>query len=187
MAKELSGAKWVDRFPDAKTTDALDKTFRPGCEAFIAAIRAAAGTVKVNSTRRPVERAYLMHYSWRIFKKAINPQNVPAKAGVDIEWVHRTSSGAIDLKKSRAAAKEMVNGYGIAFAPALNSRHSEGRAIDMNISWSKSLAIQNKAGTTVNISSKPRNGFNLALRKVGKSYDVTKHPSDPPHWSTDGK
>jgi hypothetical protein len=68
MAKELSGKKWVAKFPDAKTTASLANDFRPGCEAFIAAMRSAGATVTVSSTRRPAERAYLMHFSWRIFK-----------------------------------------------------------------------------------------------------------------------
>src|SRR6266436_1643783 len=107
MAKELSGKKWVARFPDAKTTASLANDFRPGCEAFIAAMRAAGATVTASSTRRPDERAKLMHFCWRIFKQTINPQNVPAKPGVDIEWVHTNPGGSVDLSASRAAARAM--------------------------------------------------------------------------------
>jgi hypothetical protein len=92
----------------------------------------------------------------------------------------------MDLAASRKAATAMVNGYDIAFQPAINSRHTQGRAIDMTISWTGKLNIENQSGEVVTISSTPRNGFNTALRKVGKTYDVTKHPTDPPHWSTDG-
>lgn len=187
MAKELSGSRWVQRFPDAKSTDALASDFGPGCRAFIAALRAGGARVIVSSTRRPAERAYLMHFCWRIFKGTMNPQNVPARPGVNIEWVHRGADGSVDLAASRAAAKAMVRAYGIAFAPALHSRHTEGRAIDMSIAWSGNLVIANKNGSKTTIRSKPRNGFNIALRRVGKTYKVTKHPTDPPHWSTDGR
>jgi|SRR3954454_20120564 len=185
-AKELSGAQWVARFPDGGATSQLAKDFRPGCEAFIAAMKAAGAGVAVSSTRRPVERAWLMHHSWRVHKQTLNPDKVPAKAGIDIDWVHRKADGTMDLTASRKAATAMVEGYDIAFQPALKSRHTEGRAIDMTISWSGKLNIKDKSGTLVAISSTPRTGFNLALRKVGKSFGVTKHASDPPHWSTDG-
>ena len=186
-AKELSGAQWVARFPDAGTTGTLANDFRSGCEAFIAAMRAAGAGVAISSTRRPAERAWLMHHAWRVHKKTLNPDNVPAKAGVNIDWVHRKADGAMDLTASRKAATAMVKGYDIAFQPALKSRHTEGRAIDMTISWTGKLDIKNKSGAAVTISSTPRNGANDALRKVGKSFGVTKHPTDPPHWSTDGR
>jgi len=187
MANEQSGKQWVSRFPDAKTTDALAKDFRPGCEAFIAAMRAAGATVKVSSTRRPDERAYLMFTCFRIAKKTLNPQNATPDKDVPIDWVHRKTDGSIDLTQSRKAAKEMVDAYDIAFAPARHSRHTEGHAIDMTISWSGKLEIASKDGSKTTISSTPRDGFNLALRRVGKTYGVTKHPKDAPHWSTDGR
>ncbi|MES0020230.1 hypothetical protein [Mesorhizobium sp. M0036] len=167
--------------------NALADDFRSGCVSFIAAIRAGGGNVTVNSTRRPAERAYLMHYSWRIHKKTINPQNVPSKTGVDIDWVHRNSDGTVNIEKSRNAATAMVEKYDIAFQPSLTSRHVTGHAIDMSIGWRGDLKVQAKDGTEKAISTLPRDGFNLSLRKVGKSYGVTKHSSDPPHWSTDGK
>jgi hypothetical protein len=55
--KELSGAQWVARFPDGKTTSALANDFRPGCESFIVAMKAAGAGVSISSTRRPAERA----------------------------------------------------------------------------------------------------------------------------------
>jgi len=187
MAKELSGVVWVSRFPDAKTTNELAGTFRSGCQAFIAAMEAGGAHVEVSSTRRPKERAHLMHYAWRIHKKTLNPQNVPSMAGVDIDWVHRRADGSINLTASRAAATAMVNAYDIAFQPALKSLHIDGKAIDMTISWSGSLSVADKSGKAVKIASTPRNGMNSDLRKVGASYGVKKHPSDRPHWSTTGK
>jgi hypothetical protein len=186
-AKELSGIVWVGRFPDAKNTSALADGFREGCEAFIAAMKTGGISVTVNSTRRPTERAYLMHYSWRIHKRTLNPQNVPAQAGVDIEWVHRDANGKIDLAASRRAASAMVAAYDIAFQPSLTSRHIQGRAVDMSLSWSGSVTIRNKSNQAVSITGSPRNGFNLTLRKVGQTFGVVKHSSDAPHWSTDGR
>lgn len=187
MAKELSGKQWVARFPDAKTNDGIEDGFRAGCEAFIQAVREAGGTVTISSTRRPDERAYLMHFAWRVFKQTINPQNVTGHPRVNIEWVHRKTDGSVDLAASRAAAKAMVFAYDIAFPPARKSRHTEGRAIDMTIKWKGNLVIKKRDSSTMTITGAPRNGFNLALRRVGKTYGITKHPKDPPHWSTDGR
>jgi hypothetical protein len=187
LVKELSGPEWVARFPDSAGTAALANRFRAGCEEFIAAMRAAGATVQISSTRRPAERAYLMHYCWQVHKRTISPQSVPAKAGVNIEWVHRKADGSLDLQKSRRAATAMVRAYDIAFRPALKSRHVEGLAIDMSISWSGDLSVARSGGGKVAIATTPRDGLNLKLRRVGKTYGVTKHPTDPPHWSTDGK
>ena len=183
MDREPSGPDWVGRFPDAGTTAALDPAFRPGCEAFIAAMKEAGISVEVASTRRPVERAYLMHYCWRIFKQTLNSQNVPAKAGVDIEWMHRDAGGAVDLAASRKAAAAMVRRYGIAFQPSLTSRHVEGKAIDMTIRWRGNVTLVDGQGARRAIAS----SFNQDLRRVGRSYGTVKHPSDAPHWSTDGR
>ncbi len=96
MAKELSGVVWVSRLPDTRNTSRLAGSFRSGCEAFIAAARAGGASVEVSSTRRPKERAHLMHFSWRIHKQTLNRQNVPSFRGIDIEWVHRRADGSID-------------------------------------------------------------------------------------------
>lgn len=187
MAKELSGVIWVGRFPDGGDVERLAPPFKASCMAFIAALRAAGVTVTVASTRRPRERAYLMHYAWRIHKRTLNPENVPAMKGVDIEWVHRKPDGSIDVKASRLAASAMVGKYGIAFQPALTSNHVEGLAIDMRTTWSGVLKIERKDGIVVEIASMPRTGANTALHRVGKTYGVIKLPKAPPHWSVNGR
>jgi hypothetical protein len=93
------------------------------------ALADAGANVTIAATFRPPERAYLMHFAWEIAHGNISPRDVPAMAGVAIEWVHSNAAA------SRAAAQEMVDGYGMAFIAALRSRHTEGRAIDMSISW----------------------------------------------------
>jgi hypothetical protein len=81
----------------------------------------------------------------------------------------------------------MVQGYDIVFKPVLTSRHTEGNAIDMDISWQGNLAITNAGGNTITITTTPRTGSgNAALQGVGASYGVRKLATDPPHWSTDG-
>ncbi len=113
--------------------------------------------VTISATKRPEERAYLMHWSWMIAKGHYDASKVSAKAGVNINWWHG------DQAKSEAAAQEMVDGYGInnlQVAPSLKSRHIEGNAIDMSISWSDSLKIKNADGTDVSITSTPRDGTN---------------------------
>jgi len=60
----------------------------------------------------------------------------------------------------------MVAGYGIAYRPALTSRHIQGRAIDMRITGWK--------------------GTEQELYARGASFGVRKLIKDPPHWSDDG-
>jgi len=183
----LSGPQWVSQFRESTSTDDLVDPFRGNVNRFLAALSTAGATVSIATTLRPPERAYLMHYSFRIAREALDPATVPAMAGVDIQWVHPGANGATDLAASRNAAEQMVQAYGIVFRPALSSRHTEGNAIDMDISWQGNLTIANAGGTQINITTSPRTGAgNAALQGVGASYGVRKLASDPPHWSSDG-
>ncbi len=185
ITDELSGAQWVSRFPGSASTSDLTGQFRSSVENFIAALTQAGASVIISATLRPVERAYLMHWSWKI-TNGTTPNSVPGMAGVDIEWVHPNNNASIQ------AAQAMVNAFGmgsLGVAPALNSRHTQGSAIDMSISWSGNLSIVKANGTTEVISSSPRTGMNSTLHAVGASYGVTKYQGsgvDRPHWSTDG-
>lgn len=186
-AKELSGEQWVTRFPTSKSIDKCVEPFKAGLTSFKAALDAAGATVDIAATLRTLERAYLMHWSWMIVKKSgTDPKTIPSMAGVNIEWDHGDST------KSTQAAQSMVDAYGIqklGEAPALNTRHSEGKAVDMSISWTGDLAIKNKDGTTTKITSDPKTGMNADLKTVGATYDVMKFvggEKDMPHWSTDG-
>lgn len=181
-SRSPSGAAWCAKFPNSASTSDLISAFRVGVDAFITAMRRGSATVQVSSTKRPPERAYLMHYAWRIAQQDIAAGDVPAMAGVDIEWVHSTEAA------SRQAAQDMVEGYGIVARPSLTSRHTEGRAIDMTIAWSGALVIADVSGTSTTISSTPRNGENADLIEIGATYRVIKatFAGDPPHWSDDG-
>ena len=78
-----------------------------------------------------------------IAHRKILPQNVPSYPGVYIEWNHGTND------KSISSAKRMVNAFGIQglhVSPALKSRHTEGHAIDMNISWTGVLKLSTPVG-----------------------------------------
>jgi hypothetical protein len=184
---ELSGPVWVPRFPTSTDLGTLEAGFQANVRRFIKALEDAGARVNVTATRRPVERAYLMHFAFLIARQNIDPSTVPKKAGVNILWVHPTPA------ESRQAAQQMCDGYGInnlGVAPALASRHTQDRAIDMTISWTGTLTIRQANGTTTAIASKPRDGTNAALITVGKTYGVIHLlavAKDPVHWSVDGR
>lgn len=128
-----------------------------------------------------------MYVAYRIARQNADPRNVETLDGVNICWLHKDARGNPDLAASKAAAEQMVVAYEIVYPPALNSRHTERRAIDMSITWTGELSIVDGNGDVVTIGSTPRNGDNAALHRVGASYGVIKLVSDPPHWSADGR
>jgi hypothetical protein len=184
---ELSGKIWVSRFPGSSALKDLDPGFRSGVEKFIQVLTQAGAAHKVVATLRPPERAYLMHYAWLIAKGLQDPNSVPARHGVDIDWSHSTHAASV------AAAKAMVSAFGISkslkVAPALDSRHTEGKAIDMSVSWTGNLTIALANGSHTTLTGAPRNHTNPALITVAATYHVIhfkKVSKDPTHWSTDG-
>jgi len=99
----------------------------------------------------------------------------------------------------------MVFAYGmqnLQVAPALNSRHIQGLAIDMHVAWGNwpdntTKSIRNKAGQMVEINKHVSTGTNIydnpdmnpQLIEVGRSYKVIRYrnpEADPDHWSMDG-
>ncbi len=187
MPKILSGAQWVNKFPNSTSIDDLAEPFQTNARKFMAALRAAGAAVSVNATLRSRERAYLMHWSFRIAREDYDPEKVEEMPSVEIEWVHKDAQGNKLSDASKRGAEQMVEGYDIAFRPVLVSRHTEGLAIDMDISWTTAaLKINDGASKAVTIKTGARNGSSPQLHKVGKSYGVIKLVSDPPHWSSDG-
>lgn len=181
----LSGAAWWHanqaRYPNSATIADLAQPFRGKVEAFVRALRDAGARVAVSATLRNKTRAHLMHYSWRVAKGLVAPKDVPALPGLRIRWDHG------DLARSRKGAQEMVDLFDIAYAPALASRHIEGRAIDMTIGWTGTIQVRDKQGKTRALGA-PRTGdANADLHQLGASYGVIKLVSDPPHWSDDGR
>jgi hypothetical protein len=189
---ELSGAQWVRRFPGSSSLRDLRLPFRDNVEAFVEALRAAGATVSISATYRPPKRAYLMHWSWRIAKRDLDPATVPAMDGVDIKWMHDGSDGTYSRTVSVAAARLMVNGMNmqsLGVAPALQSRHTLGYGIDMNIRWTGTLVIRDARDNTVRIETLPRTGMNRQLHQVSATYGVIKYNRagrDEPHWSDNG-
>jgi hypothetical protein len=185
---EPSGPSWVLRFSSSASPEDCIEPFRSNLKAFLVALTDAGAQVDIAATYRPPERAYLMHWSWKIARNLVDPRAVPAMSSVGIDWVHRTTSGDADIPKSRSAASQMVSLYGTVAQPALASRHTERRAVDMDISWTGSLPIRNADGTANQISTKPRSGMNDQLIALGGGYGVIKaqFAGDPPHWSEDG-
>lgn len=186
---EPSGSSWCARFPGSALTSDLDPSFRPGVEAFIAQLTSHGALVSISATYRPPERAYLMHYccliagyrdKTQIFHQ-INPADVPAMPGVDIDWTHQGAIGA-----ARAAAVAMKQGYMIAYPAALESNHTKRLAIDMTIRWKGQLTIRNAAGALAPILDPRCDGSNPDLWAIGKTFGVIKLPSDAPHWSFNG-
>jgi hypothetical protein len=182
---DLSGAAWWHanqaKYPGSNQVQDLEPAFRGKVEAFLAALWKAGASVHVSSTRRSPERAYLMHYSWAVAHGTIKPAAVPQRAGVHIRWDHG------DDQRSKRAAAEMVRLFGMKHQASLTSRHLEGEAIDMTISWTGTLKIANHNGKEFCIASTPRSGDNRDLHAVGATYGVIKLVTDPPHWSWDGK
>jgi D-alanyl-D-alanine dipeptidase len=177
---ELSGAHWVQRFPGSRSIFDTKPPFLDKISKFHQALLEAGAQVAINATLRPPERAYLMHFCVKISKGEIDPRKVPPMAGVGIQWFHG------DIARSKQAAQQMAEAYNIAFPPALNSRHTQGLAIDMTITWAGTLNIKDATGATRAIGA-PRTGHeNTALHRVGATYGVVKLVSDRPHWSSDG-
>ncbi len=179
----LSGASWWHanqaKYANSVRIEDLAPDFRAKVQYFINALREGGANVAISSTRRSRIRAYLMHVCWRIAANELPASGAPAETGCSIKWDHG------DGAKSRAAAKEMRDLFGIVFEPSLTSRHIDGLAIDMNISWQGTIRVRDAGGATVFLSS-PANGANPALHKIGASYGVFKLVSDLPHWSNDG-
>jgi hypothetical protein len=188
---QKSGRYWVAwanaHAMNSKDTNALDPGFRVKVEAFIRALKTAGATVTISATRRNAKRAYLFHWAWLISQGKCAPSDPSAMQGVDIEWDHG------DLKRSKAGAREMVDGFGLAVPPAsvnppsLVSDHISGKAIDMTITWQGTLKIRKKDGTVVDVPYQPNPNTNIKLQEVGASYGVRKLKTDRPHWSYDGR
>ncbi len=128
-----------------------------------------------------------MHWSYLLSKEQVKAAKIPVQRGINIKWDHGQE------EKSISAAKEMADEFEISHLgvpPALASRHTQRKAVDMNISWSGILTIQDANGKSIKIQTAPQTGMNATLQEIGKSYGVIKFLKglkDKPHWSTDGR
>ena len=191
MPKTKSGNYWVTwANSNAKNSDRMEdlaEPFRTNAKAFKKALEDAGATVTVKSTKRDAKRAYLFHWSWKIYLGKAKPSEATAMTGVEIEWDHGNEAA------SKAGAKAMVDGFGLAVppastvAPSLASNHISGKAIDMKITWTGELKVKKKDGTVVSVMFIADPNTNTKLHQVGESYGLKKHTGDAPHWSVDGK
>jgi D-alanyl-D-alanine dipeptidase len=170
-----SGPAWCNQFPCSVLTTNLVEPFRTNVERFLTALRNAGATVAISTTYRPAERAYLMHWAYRIAHGLTPASVVPSLTGVAIDWTH-----AGDNNAAVHAATLMCQTYGLVVQPVLQSRHTEGRAIDMTIGWRGTTQIKDSNEVLHVVKNQE------SLWVIGASYGVHKLPSDPPHWSDDG-
>lgn len=200
-AESLTDAGWADQFPGTSRIEDLDEPFQGKVRSFIGAMRAAGIHVSPLATFRPAQRAYMMHYGWLIARGSISPKEVPAfapqgdEAPIDICWVHPKNDGTYDADASKAGARQLLRGLGVdpelGTAPALRGRHTTREAIDMRTTWDRErLTIENANGREITIDTRPRNGLNAQLMRVGATYGVHhfRNPEqDRNHWSSDGR
>jgi hypothetical protein len=187
---EKSGIFWIgwanENAPKSDNIEDLAEPFRKNATAFVKALRDAGATVEINTTRRSDKRAYLFHWAWKIGLGKVHASTATGKTGVDIIWDHGSKA------KSKAGAREMIDGFGLAVppqstvAPSLTSKHIRGEAIDMDIDWSGTLRVKRKNGTIAEVPFDDDVNANTLLHKVGESYGVKKLKSDAPHWSDTG-
>lgn len=185
---KLSGAAWCARFPSSALLDDLAEPFRDNVREFITALVDGDAKVHVAATFRPPERAYLMHWCCQIvgFRSApgtmtqVMPADVPAMAGVDIDWAHDG-----DIRAARIAALQMRTAYGIVYPAALESQHTRRLAIDMNIEVPEGSVIKDKDGRDWQFKF-DADGLNDSVIHIGASFGVIKLRSDSPHWSING-
>jgi hypothetical protein len=190
MAKTKSGIYWVTwadaHARNSSSVDDLATSFQANAKAFIKALQDAGATVDIDTTKRSDKRAYLFHWCWLIGLGKAKASDATDMDGVDIDWDHGNA------EKSKAAAKAMIDHFGLAVppksndAPALDSNHISGNAIDMNITWKGTIKIKKKDGTEESVDFMDDVNSNTKLHAVGASYGVLKLTSDAPHWSIDG-
>lgn len=193
----LSGKEWVKEYKDRASIEDLSSPFKENVKDFLKALDEAKNETPqakiiyyISSTRRPYERAVLMHYCYKVAYNKITPQQAQQetqKENIPINWIHTDSNGNYSEEISRKKALEMVKAYGIAYPASLTSHHVKGNAIDMTITWQSSFTIKDKIGNIHTIDT-PRNGAeNEMLKEVGKTYGVKRTlEKDPPHWSLEG-
>ena len=176
---EPSGAAWCSRYPTSVSLDDLAPAFGAKVKSFITAIKGGGGEVGITCTLRPKQRAYLMHFCCKI-AEGLDPSEVPALAGVDIDWTQDGNDEA-----AVAAARAMKAAYGIVYPAALDSRHTDGLAIDMQIVVHQGANIRDAKGDNYRFDG-PADGRDPRVVEIGATYGVIKLLSDPPHWSVDG-
>lgn len=216
LDERLSGAHWSEiadeKWPNSSDIEALDEgstadnipNFKQNVKNFIDMLKTNNIKVYPISTRRPKERAYLFHYCVEIKKGRITPDKVESMNGVDIIWDHG------DLNKSKAAAKDMAEAFGLVGPAALDSLHIQGKATDLKMDFSgnsqngiNTLGYMNnneciartimidKNEATFGESAKGKKINNIRSRELsiaGQDFGVIRAiDNDVVHWSINGE
>ena len=181
----VSGVRWHSEFPTSKSTGDLASPFRENVERFLAAVAMAGVEYSIAATFRPLERAWLMHWAWKI-AHGYDTGAVPDKDCVDIQWVHLDANGNYDAATSRQAAIDLNARYQTRVEPALFSLHISGHAIDVSMAWTDTIFIEDGNGKTVAVPA-GTGARSEVMHAVGGTYGVVKRVCDPPHWSIDGR
>lgn len=191
LEMKKSGKNWVTwantNAKNSNNVEDLDAKFKTNVKAFIKSLEDAGAKVSVSATKRSNKRAYLFHWSWKISQGKCKASDAKKMAGVNIDWVHENDN------KSKAAALEMVNGFGLAVPPrstnppSLTSNHIAGNAIDMTITWQGTIKAKKKDGAEISITYSANPNTNVNLHTLGDSYGVKKLKTDAPHWSLNGR
>jgi len=184
--RKLSGRDWCQQFLGSRAVDDLTPAFRDSVRAFLSALRQGGVDVAISATFRPPQRAFLMHWCYRIAVNDLDPAQAERRDDVPIDWVHRRPDGTVDRAKSKAAADEMVSGYGLTVLPSLASRHIDARAIDMSVTWTGPRTVNDAQGNSVTLPPMNAAGARAVLDRIGRSYGVMPLPGDAVHWSDDG-
>jgi hypothetical protein len=205
---KLSGAQWKAtadaKWADSDSLDTLNAPFKASMDKFLEMLTANNITTGEYTTKRPEERAYLLHFAVDVKNGATAPKDVPKKDGVDIIWDHG------DDAKSKKAAEEMADAFKIVGPAALISNHIAGNAIDMKFDFTKMVKDKDanytitykKDGKDVSrplkiddeavlgVAAKGRTISSIAdreLSKAGEDFGVKRHiDTDIVHWSTTG-
>jgi hypothetical protein len=184
---KLSGALWkgiadTNGWLNYSTLDELAEPFKANATAFIAALEAAGADVQISTTKRDIERAWLMHGAWTVANGGAAPQDDPYNTG--IVWDHGTPEA------TKQAAQEMKgpNGFNMAYDASLNSRHFSGNAVDMNITNLPASWTFTHGGETVTVDlGTGAAATNAKLHEAASTYfAVKKLVGDDPHWSDTG-
>jgi len=104
--REPGGAQWVSRFPGSRDVSDCTAPFKDGVSAFVAAMVAAGAKVRISATYRPAERAYLMHWAWKIWKGLADPQKIPDKKTEFISSGITRTAPAITTRQSQSMQQQ---------------------------------------------------------------------------------
>ena len=202
-AERLSGAHWLgianSRWANSTSLSDLDSGFSADLLTFVSVLNANGIRYVITAGYRPPERSFLFKWCLEVANGTTAPADVPAMAGVEINWDHGTSA------KSRKAAREMADAFGLVGVASHPSNHNGGTAVDMKMDFSgnttnklvytvgtKQVTRTIKTGdeATIGVSSKGKSISSIGSRelsKAGADFGVKRAlDHDIVHWSRTG-